>query len=82
MVSAAFFARGILDWVETCRSIVRLATRLLRGILERSTIAIANPIQRREGRQDVMVKLQGKTLLLTNVIIPQDDRSDRLVPII
>lgn len=78
MISAAFFARGILDWVETCRSIVRLATRLLRGILERSTIAI---VQRWEGRQDVMVKLQGKTLLLTN-IIPQDDRSDGLVPII
>lgn len=78
MVSAAFFARGILDWVETCRSIVGLATRVLRGILERNTITI---VQRWEGRQDVMVKLQGKTLLLTN-IIPQDDRSDGLVPII
>ena len=50
-------------------------------MLERNTVAIGNPIQRRARRQEMMVKLQGRTLLLTNVI-PHHDRSDGLVPTI
>lgn len=47
---------------------------------DRSTVVILNPIQRRT-TQEVVVKSQGKKLLLTNVML-QHDRSNGLVPII
>ena len=40
MVNAAFFARGILDEVERCCSSVGPATRLLRGMRDKSAACI------------------------------------------
>lgn len=61
IVSAAFFARGILDWVETRRMVVKLAARLLRDIPDRSTVAIGNPSQRQDRVQEIVVNRKERT---------------------
>lgn len=40
MVSAAFFARRILDWVEKCRRVAELTPKLPRDMLNKSPIPI------------------------------------------